>query len=131
MFVDAASYDEASLPITMQDCTVAQDVACDIAKSDGFLAAMGGTHFMKEALPHTNILQTQSVWGALIAVTRAAEAPEYVFITSDAVTSAQPLQSTTADAMAHALLRSSCIRSRALVDFRFRTRLVMTDRYAA
>ena len=86
---------------------------------------------MKQANPHTNILQTESVWGALIAVTRAEEAPEYVFITSEAVTSAQHLQSTTAAAMAHALIKSSCIRSRSLVNFRFRTRLVMSDRCAA
>ena len=41
MFVDAASYDEASFPITVQEGAVAQDIACEIAKPDQFLAAMG------------------------------------------------------------------------------------------
>ena len=86
---------------------------------------------MKETSPHSKIWQTESAWGSLVVVTRAGEPPEYVFIASEAVTFAQHLRSTSADAMAHALIRSSCIRSRALVDFRFRTRLVMSDRYAA
>ena len=131
MFVDAARYDEASFPITAQEGTFAEDTAGEIARSGQFQSLMGSGYFMKEAVPHTKILQTESVWGALIAVTRAEEAPEYVFITSEAVTSAQHLQSTTAAAMAHALIKSSCIRSRSLVNFRFRTRLVMSDRCAA
>lgn len=131
-FVEAARYDEATSTVGVEQ---PRDVPLPRSAEGNVLAlrdqVLSEFDSVKETAP-AKIFQTESVWGALLVVRNEdTHEAEYLYLTSNGVTSAQVLQRTTAECFAGALRLSSLCRAEAVRDAKFKMRFICSDRLSA
>lgn len=133
-FVESAKSDEATSVLGVVQ-PVDQQFLGDHMPTDNlpndlvaFLEADGA----KETVP-AKLFQTETCWGAVLAKegTDASQPAEFVLITSEQVSAPQVLQRTTAECIARALQMSSTVRPQTVSDFKWKMRLICSDRYEA
>ena len=129
-FIEFVRYDEAT---TLMSVEQASDVWTELPEDDdedadmrALLQRLLAEDTVVEAAP-TKLFQTESRWGALVAVDKLGEASEYVIVTSEMAQAGQVLQHTTAKNISEALLRSSMVRPRSLASVDCCLRIICSD----
>ena len=133
-FIEGARYDEATAILSVdqpsRDFLTAAGISPDqIAPA---LQAALDQNIAKESVP-AKIFQTDSQWFALLAVATGdpARPKRYILISSDAVTCPQILQQNNAECVAQALVALSTVRPQTVSKYRWKMRLVCSDRGAS
>ena len=128
-FIEHTRYDEATNLMGVEQSNLPNLVSPD---GPGVLARIDLLEgdLITESVP-SKILQIESGWGAVVKRTTADGGAEYSIWRSDSTATAIALLRTTAEAMAEALRTSTVTREGACSGFRFKARLVCSDRYAA
>ena len=134
-FIEGVRYDEATSVLGVEQADEVDMGGGPALPRDSFfavLSAMCDQDFSRETVP-AKLFQTESTWGALLAVEPDSEGhpTEYIMLGSEFVSTPQVLQRTTAECIAAALLLSSCIRHQTVAGFRWKMRMVCSDRYSA
>ena len=129
-FIELARYDEATNVVSVvqanrPNMVVSGDGPAPIGTAADVLEGDSIT----ESVP-AKLLQVESGWAAVVKKTSEAGA-KYVFFRDDVVVTSTVMHQTTAPCMAETLRALTVIRDRAVADFRFRARVVCSDRYAA
>ena len=130
-FIEGARYDEATTVLTVGQPPSDLIMAAG-ATFDGISAALLEvleSDEPKEAVP-AKVFQTESQWYALVAVPTGdpAQPKRLHAITSEAITSPQVMAQNTGQAVARALTASTTTRLQTVKDFRWKMRLVCSDR---
>ena len=133
-FIEGVRYDEATSLLgviqSAEDAFLGPGVPMD--EVTRALMALLEQEDLKETVP-CKVFQTESAWSALLAVC-GADVPEekkFIMLSSECATSPQILQRTTADCILRALATSSIVRPSSVARFRWRMRLVCSDRNAS
>ena len=133
-FIENLRYDEATSVMAVPQSTEAQlmDLGEPMANLERSLLNLLEADVARETVP-AKVFQTEATWVAVLAFPDAGAAggKRFVTISSETVCSPQILQRTTAAVLARALSLSSVVRPSSVAAFKWRMRLVCSDRYAA
>ena len=130
-FIEGARYDEATSVLTVAQPSLDIIVAAGATPDDisDHLLSVLAQDAPKEAVP-AKVFQTESRWVALVAVpTGDPGRPKRLHaISSESITAPQLMQQNNAASVAAALTSSTVVRQKTVQGFRWKMRLVCSDR---